>query len=593
MQQIKKYILTHKGITSVALIIILALITWGYDAFTNTDTEPRYVTATATKGAIIASINGTGQISASNQVEIRSKVSGDIVSLPTANGRPVAAGAIIAQLDAREAQKAVRDAEMNLQSAKLSLEKLKKPADTLSLIQAENALTQANQSKQRAEDELKKAYEDGFNAIANAFLDLPTVITGLDDVFFDSTIDRGMQNITWYINQTSVQDATQRTKAVQYRNDFEAGYAASRAAYTKNFEQYKAISRTSDPQTIETLINETYETTRTTAETVKAGSNLIDFVKDALTQNNINASIPATVTAHKTTLSGYTGITNTHLSQLLAIKQSIRSSKETLANADRTIAEKTEQLADLRAGADQLDIRSQELTVRQRENALQDAREKLADYTIRAPFAGTIATLAIKRSDSVSAGTSIATLITDQRLAEITLNEVDVSKVKVGQKVTLTFDAIEGLSISGSVAEIDAVGTATQGVVSYTVTIGFDTQDERIKPGMSVSAAIITDVRQNVLTVPNSAIKTQGDTSYVEMFATPLENATGAQGAIASSAPARKTVEIGTSNDTLTEIISGLNEGDQIVTRTITASAQTTTQTAPSLFPTGGGRIGR
>ena len=97
------------------------------------------------------------------------------------------------------------------------------------------------------------------------------------------------------------------------------------------------------------------------------------------------------------------------------------------------------------------------------------------------------------------------------------MNEVDVAKIKVGQKTTLTFDAIDGLSIAGEVIDIDAVGTVTQGVVNYNVKIGFDTQDERIKPGMSVSATIIIEVKQDVLLIPNSAIKSAGEAYYVEM----------------------------------------------------------------------------
>ncbi|HAS95772.1 TPA: hypothetical protein DCS99_05135 [Candidatus Wolfebacteria bacterium] len=203
-----------------------------------------------------------------------------------------------------------------------------------------------------------------------------------------------------------------------------------------------------------------------------------------------------------------------------------------------------------------------------------------------------MATLTVKRSDTLSSGTSIATLITKQKIAEISLNEVDVAKVKVGQKTTLNFDAVEELSISGSVAEIDTVGTVSQGVVTYTVKIGFDTQDDRIKPGMSVSASIIIDMKQDVLTVPNSAIKTQGELSYVEIFEVPLENATGTQEVIASATPIRRPVTIGIANDTTTEIVSGLKEGDQIITRTITTTSATT-QTAPSLFPTGSGRMSR
>ena len=114
------------------------------------------------------------------------------------------------------------------------------------------------------------------------------------------------------------------------------------------------------------------------------------------------------------------------------------------------------------------------------------------------------------------------------------------------------------LSISGEVAEIDTIGTVAQGVVSYIVKITFDTQDERVKPSMSVSAAIITDIKTNVLVVPNSAIKSQGGAQYVE-----LKNG--------ENSLERQQVETGISNDEFTEIISGLKEGDSVVSGTISA----------------------
>jgi multidrug efflux pump subunit AcrA (membrane-fusion protein) len=154
-----------------------------------------------------------------------------------------------------------------------------------------------------------------------------------------------------------------------------------------------------------------------------------------------------------------------------------------------------------------------------------------------------------------------------------------VAKVKVNQKVTLTFDAIEDLNITGEVAEIDALGTVTQGVVNYGVKIIFDTQDERVKSGMSVSAAIITDIKQDVLLVPNAAVKSNNG-QYVEV----LEN----------NIPRNQTVETGLSNDTMTEITSGLKEGDKVITQTITANTtQTQTQSSTGVRIPGVGGFGR
>jgi heterodisulfide reductase subunit C len=91
--------------------------------------------------------------------------------------------------------------------------------------------------------------------------------------------------------------------------------------------------------------------------------------------------------------------------------------------------------------------------------------------------------------------------------------------------------------------------------------------------------------------VPTSAIKTQGDTNYVEVFSTVYTEAEAAIGIMPNTSPTQKVVVVGIADDTNTEIISGLSEGDQIVIRTVTVSSQTkkstTSSTGSSLFGTG------
>ena len=125
----------------------------------------------------------------------------------------------------------------------------------------------------------------------------------------------------------------------------------------------------------------------------------------------------------------------------------------------------------------------------------------------------------------------------------------------------MTFDAIDGLDITGQVADLDTIGTVSQGVVTYNIKIVFDAQDDRIKSGMSTNAIVITDSKTDVLYAPNSAVKTDASGgNYVQT----LDD---------SGQPRNVTVKIGLVNDTDTEIISGLNEGDKIVTQTVSSSA--------------------
>ncbi len=594
MANLIKKVLERKILFGTIALVIIASGYFGYTKIFSTDIVARHVTTQVQKGILIVSITGSGQTSVSNQVDVKPKASGDIIYVGVKNGQEVTAGMLLAQIDSRDAQKTVRDAEVNLESAKLSLEKLQKPADELSILQAENSLAQAKESKQKAEDDLKKAYEDGFNTVSNAFLDLPGVMTGLDDIFFDEgDFERHQGNIYWYSNQIGLDN---QDKVFRYRDDVFTAYNKAGTAYTKNFDEYKDASRVSDTQTIDSLILETYETTKIIADTVKTSNNYIDFVQDYM--EKYDRTIPSLVSTHQSNLDSYTSKTNVHLLNLFSIKRTIQTSEETIVNSNRTIAEKTESFVKLKAGVEALDIQSQELTIRQRENALLDAKEKLTDYFIRAPFGGVVAKINVKKGDPVSGSTVAAILITKQKIAEISLNEIDVAKVKTGQKATLTFDAIPDLTITGQVAEVDAVGTVSQGVVTYIIKIGFDTQDDRVKTAMSVSAAIVTEAKPNALLVPNSAVKSQGGMSYVEIVEGEDRNtalSANSSGIILKNPTRRQSVEIGASSDEFTEIAGGLKDGDLVVTRTIqpTTGQQQTRQQQGGLripgLPGGGG----
>lgn len=183
---------------------------------------------------------------------------------------------------------------------------------------------------------------------------------------------------------------------------------------------------------------------------------------------------------------------------------------------------------------------------------------------VTSPIAGTIIEVSIKNGDelgsSINNASEAAIIVGDLSTlkAEIPVNEVDIAKVKVGQKVSISLDALEGTEFTGEVEKIDSIGTATSGVVSYGVTVKFDKLDERMKPTMSVSAIISVSKKENVLMVPSGAIKSGREGDYVEI----LEN----------EIPKRAAVEVGDSNDTSSEIVKGVSVGDKVITQTIEIS---------------------
>ena len=199
--------------------------------------------------------------------------------------------------------------------------------------------------------------------------------------------------------------------------------------------------------------------------------------------------------------------------------------------------------------------------------------------SVTSPISGTVNAVNIKNGDDLSklsSGSSrtIPIIIGDlgTQKAQVQVNEVDVANVSIGQQAVLTFDALPGFSETGKVEKMDSLGTLSQGVVTYNVTISLDSLDPRIKPEMSVSASIITEVKQDVLTVPNSALKNQGNNYYVEF--------------LNGTTPEQRNVQIGVANSTETEITSGINVGDKVVTQTINPGATSSTSTSSA-----GGRL--
>ena len=562
-KKIKEKIFKHKILSLIVIIIIIGGGYWEYKSLTNTNGEARYILSEAAKGTIISSVTGTGQTSALNNLDIKPKTSGDLTSVAIVSGQTINKGDLIAKIDTTDALQAVLNAKQALDQANVALEKMKGVTTSLGKLRGVT---------EKAQDNLDAAYESGFNSVTNAFLNLPTIMTGLQSILFDTSISKNSQNIDYYSDYTSAYNGM----ADQYKRNANDSYQIARTSYDASFTDFKTTNRTSSKAQIESLINETYDTIAKISQSVKDAINVIQLYQDEFAKNNI--PINTISNTHLTSLNGYVNATNTYLSSLLSIKTSIETDKENLIQTT-------------------YDIADQETLVAEKKTALDDANKNLSYCTIYAPFSGIISAVNVKVGDSVSTGTALAKIITKDVVANVSLNEIDASKVKIGQKVTTTFDAIDGLTLTGVVASIDTIGTVSQGVVSYSVQINFDTQDSRLKPGMSVSVNIINSVKQNILTVPNSAVKTKNGSSYVLVLdqKQDLASSSASQGFISATAPTQKTVEIGLSDDINTEITSGISEGDQVVVRTIAAGSTATSTTSTnrtatqSLFGAGGG----
>lgn len=574
------FIKKHKKISLIAILISAA---GGYyflkpDAVSRTQTV--YTYGAVETGAIMQTVSGTGQVSPARETALKSKTAGKILEVAVVAGQSVKAQDVIARIDDDDAQDAVYDARAALESAQIALDELYDPVDDLTLTQAENALVQAKESLASDQDDLAQSYKQGFTSAASAFSGLSAIISGLQDIVAGASSYVTQSNPTYldyYADAIKDYDSQASLLVAQSA----AAWRQTKDQYDRNFTDYKKTSRESSNEEIENLINQTYETAKLAQEALKNTTTLIQRYKDVMESQNLTAQTFSET--HLSSLSSYTTQNNSNLSNLLSAKQAIADAGSTVINAERTLDEKTKSLDKLKQAPDESDIKSKTLAVEQKQRALDAAREALADCIITAPFDGVVAAIDIKTGDEISSGASVATIITGNQVASITLNEVDIAKVEAGQKAALSFSAVDGLTITGKVAQVGVMGSVSQGVVSYEVVIALDEVNPQVKSGMSVSAAVITQIKQNVLLVPSTAVKTANDGSaYVLMEPS---------GEGADAVPREQAVSIGLSDDQNTEIISGINEGDRVAvssSKQSAAASSSPAQTGGSMFNIGG-----
>lgn len=561
---------------------------YAYRASKQKNPETTYTLGTVERGTLVSSVSGSGQVSASDQLDVRAKASGQVLFVGVFQGKAVKAGDALVRLDDADARKSVRDAQNSYASAKLSLDKLLTPADDLSVVQAENSLNQAKRSETQSEQNLVQlqastaqtiatANEDGYNASSQAFLDMPNHMKDLKDLRgSDADPDHNVTAFKHILGENSPLIAI-------WLRDHDAALASFNASFTF----FKTVPRGADDATRYQLMSRTLDTENAVSQALQSAHAMLDAVVNttykgfdvASTVDSMRPKISSDISQINGDISKMQSSKDTVDTNTLDLPAQIKKAMDDINAAKESVSERTESLAKLKAGASAIDIQSQKLSLKQRQDALADAQDTLKNYVITAPFDGTVATFALKRGDQVSSGASVATLVTPMRFAVVTLNEVDAVKTKPGQKVTLTFDAIEGLKISGEVATVDTLGAVSQGVVTYGAHIQFDTQDERVRPGMSVSAAIATDVKTDVLLLPGSAVKSQGNSRYVLQFDPAL--VAGKKTITTALTPTSAAVETGASNDTSTEITGGLKEGDVVVTKS--AAATSAAKAAPTV----------
>ena len=226
-------------------------------------------------------------------------------------------------------------------------------------------------------------------------------------------------------------------------------------------------------------------------------------------------------------------------------------------------------LATLGGSSAQTSLENASISLQNAQLSLQNAQDALDNYTITAPISGTVIEKNFKAGDTIdnnsltAAGGTLAVLYDMSTLTfEMKIDEKDINKVQVGQEVTITADAVEGVTFSGMVDTVNINGTTVSGQTNYPVTVVInDPQD--LKPGMNVSADIIVERAGTVLCVPVDAVNRGSDKPTVQVA---QEGALDENGNVVDPSKLEtREVTLGRNDNDNIEITSGLSEGEIVV----------------------------
>ncbi|HHV10576.1 MAG TPA: HlyD family efflux transporter periplasmic adaptor subunit [Clostridiales bacterium] len=204
-------------------------------------------------------------------------------------------------------------------------------------------------------------------------------------------------------------------------------------------------------------------------------------------------------------------------------------------------------------------LESRQEAIEDAQSSLQDIIDNRTDYSITSPITGKVIAKNALKGDTVNAGAiGTSSLCTIYDLSAVTfdmnVDELDVLKVKEGQTVKVTADALEGALISGIITNISLESSSSQGVTQYPVTVRIDAAGQLL-PGMNVTGEIVVEKAEGVLAIPSDALQ-RGDMVYVADA-----SVTEAVGDVPAGYRAVE-VTTGISDGSYIEIRSGLSEGD-------------------------------
>ncbi len=466
--------------------------------------------AAVTRDRIASTVNATGAIEPETLVTLTFGLGGTIIDVNAVRGQEVAAGDVLAQTDTAELLLAVQQAEDALRIQELTMaQRVNSELSPAQLASTEADIQAAEANVQVAQANLASAQAGLQQAQAQRAQLLAGASSG-----------------------QIAQAEAQVSAAEQQLKQTQESYNQITACHTFT------VPGTNQEEEVCPGLGAPEEQARAALE---AATLNLEAAQAALADLN-NPAGPADIQAADAGIAGAAA-------GVQAAEGNVAAAEAQLARARAAAALQTEKPSD-----DELAIL--EAQVSSARTNLELAQLRLRQAQIIAPISGTVASVLIREGEQAAPGSPAITVLNEDAYhITVSVDEIDIDQVQMGQPVVITLDALPDAPVQGVVSEIAPTSTSTSGVVTYLVTINIDeTNTADLRPGMSASAAITVDELDNVLMVPNWAVRLNRETGEAFVLTR------GPDGTVSEVV-----VQTGLRNESFSEVLSGLSEGDVVV----------------------------
>lgn len=504
----------------IPIIIVLVLIIVLSQTIFKKE-ESNFTLAEAVYGNVSQEISETGQVKKGDGITLSFKNGGRIETIYVAVGQVVGVGESLARLDTADLYIQLQEANSALAIYQAKLDKLMTGASQEEIKVAQTAVENYEIALNTARQNLNDAYEDALNTLDSAYLNSYNAFNVTDSIQMDYFTANDQESIRVKENKNKIETALKeiKEKVNKAKTDVQNEYISTALSETKN------------------ELNVIY--------------NSLGIIRETCEELNYRNSVSST---DKTSLDTQRTNINTALTNLVNAQQTIISKKLSIQSAEGQVQSAKDELNLLTASPRQEDIDLYSAQVAQAQASADLLTNKIQEATLRSPVKGQIAKINNKKGELVQLTTKVISLIPEEPFqVEVEIPEVSIGKIEPGDLCRITLDAFPEDEFLGKVMEIEPAETIIQGVVYYKIKVSVEEQDSEIKPGMTANVVIVSETRENVLIIPQRAITEKEGKKIVRLPEKDnyqeREIETGLRGSAG---------EI--------EIISGLKEGDKVIT---------------------------